>query len=135
MITYFTNSVLPSIEEVLKSDSNKPNLIKICTCKCKENADAIARILNIDESGELYFTKPRLNIALLESNITNHYQPGYMSIDQLTHLRTAFDYMIHILKEQKLISKEDSVHLCELNNKEYYKSIKRIAEGVEKLYE
>lgn len=79
--------------------------------------------------------KPQLNIALLESTITMHYQPGYISIDQLTHLRTAFDYMVNILLEQKLITNENCVHLCELNNKLYFKAVKQIAEGVEKLYD
>ena len=78
---------------------------------------------------------PMLNIALLESTITDQYNPGYLSIEQITHVRMAFDYMMHILEEQKLITKKDCMKLCSLNNKLYYKSIKRIAEGVEKLYD
>lgn len=76
-----------------------------------------------------------LNIALLESTITDQYNPGYLSIDQLSHVRMAFDYMMHILEEQKLITKKDCMKLCSLNNKMYYKAVKRIAEGVEKLYD
>lgn len=135
MIKYFVNSVLPSIEEVVKMDGFSHECHKICTCKFKENADSIVNVLNMDESGHIAFLHSRLNIALLESTITDQYNPGYLSIDQLTHVRMAFDYMMHILEEQKLITKKDCIKLCSLNNKLYYKAVKRIAEGVEKLYD
>ena len=77
----------------------------------------------------------KINIALLESTITDQYNPSYLSIEQIAHVRMAFDYTMHILEEQKLINKKDCMKLCSLNNKLYYKSIKRIAEGVEKLYD
>ena len=136
MIKYFVNSALPSIEEVIRiSDNDRVGKI-ICICKFKQNADLIAQILNADESGNVG-SIPRLclNIALLESTITYQYNPGYLSIDQLSHVRMAFDYIMHILEEQKLITKKDCMKLCSLNNKLYYKSIKRIADGVEKLYD